>query len=93
MQCVVDENLAYAEYFFCDHQVIRKVGRNLSAADVQQAQVLLVRSVTHVTPELLAGSPVRFVGSATIGTDHLDLAGLAQMGVTVAMLPVVTHKQ
>jgi erythronate-4-phosphate dehydrogenase len=84
MQCVVDENLAYAEYFFCDHQVIRKVGRNLSAADVQQAQALLVRSVTQVTPELLAGSPVRFVGSATIGTDHLDLAGLAQMGVTVA---------
>lgn len=84
MQCVVDENLAYAEHFFANHQVVRKAGRGLCAADLSAADALLVRSVTRVTPELIAGSPVRFVGSATIGTDHLDLVGLAKMGVTVA---------
>ncbi|MFZ3193225.1 MAG: 4-phosphoerythronate dehydrogenase [Moraxellaceae bacterium] len=84
MQCVVDENLAYAEYFFDDHQVIKKAGRRLSTDDLRCADALLVRSVTQVTPALLAGTSVRFVGSATIGTDHLDLVGLAQMGVTVA---------
>lgn len=84
MQCVVDENLAYVEHFFDDHLVTKKSGRGLSGADLCAAEALLVRSVTQVTPALLAGTPVRFVGSATIGTDHLDLAGLAQMGVTVA---------
>ena len=84
MQCVIDENLAYAEHFFGDHQVIKKAGRGIQAADLQRADALLVRSVTQVTPQLLAATPVRFVGSATIGMDHLDLAGLAEMGVTVA---------
>lgn len=84
MQCVVDENLAYAEHFFDDHQVIKKAGRSVSTDDLRSAEALLVRSVTQVTPALLAGTSVRFVGSATIGTDHLDLLGLAEMGVTVA---------
>ncbi len=84
MQCVVDENLAYAEYFFSEHQVVKKAGRGIQTADLRHAEALLVRSVTQVTSQLLAGTAVGFVGSATIGTDHLDLAGLAQIGVTVA---------
>lgn len=84
MQCVVDENLAYADYFFADSDVIKKAGRGIQTVDLNHAQALLVRSVTQVTPQLLAGTPVSFVGSATIGTDHLDLVGLAQLGVTVA---------
>lgn len=84
MQCVVDENLAYVDYFFGDHQVIKKSGRGIQPVDLREADALLVRSVTAVTQPLLTGTAVRFVGSATIGTDHLDLIGLAQMGVTVA---------
>jgi erythronate-4-phosphate dehydrogenase len=48
---------------------------------------LLVRSVTQVNEKLLAGSRVRFVGSATIGSDHLDLDWLAQQGITVTTAP------
>lgn len=51
------------------------------------ADVLLVRSVTRITPDLVAGTPVRFVGTATAGTDHLDLAGLARAGVATAHAP------
>jgi len=49
--------------------------------------VLLVRSVTPVGPQLLQGSRVRFVGTATIGTDHLDLPWLEQAGIGVAAAP------
>lgn len=48
---------------------------------------MLVRSVTKVTPNLLAGSRVSFVGTATIGTDHIDLAGLNALSIPVVSAP------
>lgn len=65
----------------------RKPGRQLSAADVAEADVLLVRSVTRVNADLLAGSRVRFVGTATIGTDHLDIPWLASRGIAWSAAP------
>jgi erythronate-4-phosphate dehydrogenase len=85
MQIVVDENISLADYFFMqDEPLIKKSGRMIISEDLLMAEALLVRSVTQVSPALLVGSSVRFVGSATIGTDHLDIQGLRQMGVTVA---------
>ena len=37
------------------------------------ADVLIVRSITNVCEELLKNTKVKFVGTATIGTDHIDL--------------------
>ena len=51
---------------------------------VADADVLLVRSVTRVDAPLLDGSRVRFVATATIGTDHIDLEYLASRGVGFA---------
>lgn len=62
-------------------ELVRVPGRNMAAAQVKDADALLVRSVTRVDQALLAGSRVRFVGSATIGTDHLDLHWLKQAGI------------
>lgn len=82
MKIVADENLAFTDYFFAEFAEIQHcAGRTLTAADVQDADALLVRSVTKVNSQLLEGSPVRFVGSATIGTDHLDIAALEQQGI------------
>lgn len=85
MKIVADENLAYTEYFFADLAEIQPLpGRTMTAADLAQADALLVRSVTKVNATLLANSSVQFVGSATIGTDHLDIAYLNQQGMTWA---------
>ncbi len=70
-----------------DIEVTRRPGRQLGAADVAAADILLVRSITRVDAALLAGSPVRFVGTATIGTDHLDLPWLAEQGIAWASAP------
>jgi erythronate-4-phosphate dehydrogenase len=51
------------------------------------ADVLIVRSVTRVNEQLLAGSPVRFVGTATIGTDHVERAALERRGIAFAAAP------
>lgn len=68
-------------------EIRRLPGRTLTAADVADADVLLVRSVTRVDAALLAAGRVRFVGTATIGTDHLDLDWLAQAGIAWSSAP------
>lgn len=88
MRIIADENMPLAAELFGDHgQVVRLPGRSLRPADVQEADVLLVRSITRVDASLLAGSRVRFVGSATIGTDHLDTAWLDAQGIAWANAP------
>lgn len=82
---VADENLALADYFFADHAIIhRKAGRAISAADVSDCDSLLIRSVTAVDDALLAESQMQFVGTATIGTDHLDIAAIERRGIAWA---------
>ena len=63
-------------------------GRDIGPAVVENADVLLVRSVTQVDETLLAGSAVRFVGTATAGVDHLDVAALARLDIPWASAPV-----
>lgn len=88
MLIVADENMPLVEALFAPlGEVVRRPGRQMLAADVREADVLLVRSVTRVTQELLEGSRVRFVGTATIGTDHIELAALQARGITLASAP------
>ncbi|WPP01446.1 4-phosphoerythronate dehydrogenase PdxB [Pseudomonas sp. HR96] len=88
MLIVADENIPLCEAFFGGFGEIRRVpGRTLTRDSIGDAQVLLVRSVTRVDRALLEGSQVRFVGTCTIGTDHLDLAWLAEAGIEWASAP------
>jgi erythronate-4-phosphate dehydrogenase len=85
---VVDENIPYAFESFGRIGTVRILpGRHISAADVSGADILIVRSVTRVDEQLLAGSRVRFVGTATIGCDHVDLEYLAANGIGFASAP------
>jgi erythronate-4-phosphate dehydrogenase len=88
MLIVADENIPLLDAFFAGFGEIRRVpGRSIDRATVEQADVLLVRSVTNVNRELLEGSRVRFVGTCTIGTDHLDLDYFQQAGITWSSAP------
>lgn len=88
MLIVADENIALIEPFFAHLGELRcYAGRQLSYAHVKDADVLLVRSVTNVNETLLANSRVRFVGSATIGADHLDSAWLQSQGIYSTTAP------
>ena len=88
MKIVADENMPLLDTLFGTHgEVLALPGRAITPARVRDAEVLLVRSVTRVDAALLAGSTVRFVGSATSGCDHLDRAWLARAGIHVAHAP------
>lgn len=70
---LIDENIEHYQHFFADFGQIRTMaGRKIQAQHLNNTDVLLVRSVTQVNAELLSHSPVQFIGSATIGIDHLD---------------------
>jgi erythronate-4-phosphate dehydrogenase len=88
MKIVADANIPAVEQYFAPFgQVTRVQGRSLQAAQLRAADVLLVRSVTRVDAALLAGSGVRFVGTATSGLDHIDREYLATAGIGFASAP------
>jgi len=88
MRIIADENIpCVAQAFASLGEVTLLPGRAMRAAQVRDADILLVRSVTRVDARLLAGSGVRFVGSATIGFDHVDRAFLQQQGIGFSTAP------
>ena len=64
-----------------------KDGRTITGADVKDAEIMAIRSTTKVSREMLEGSKVRFVGTATIGTDHMDKAYMDGAGITWCYAP------
>jgi erythronate-4-phosphate dehydrogenase len=85
MRIVVDEDIAGGRETLARLGDVRTVsGRTVRAADLADADALVVRSVTRVDAALLAGSPVRFVGTVTTGVDHVDTVWLADQGITFA---------
>ncbi len=51
------------------------------------ATAIIIRTVTHVSEELLAGTFVRFVASASAGFDHINEAVRCGRGMTVVHAP------
>ena len=88
MKIIADENIPCVQQAFASlGEVSLLPGRELQAGQVHDADILLVRSVTRVDASLLKGSSVRFVGSATIGFDHVDRDYLQQQGIGFATAP------
>ena len=88
MHIVADESIPLLDEFFGDTGSISRLpGRTLGNADLANADVLLVRSITRVDQSLLQNTPVKFVGTATIGTDHIDIDWLMSQGIQFAAAP------
>lgn len=88
MKIIADENMALVREFFAHLGELQcYAGRQLTQQHLKEADILLVRSVTQVNQQLLTNTPVKFVGSATIGADHLDLAWLTQQQITTTTAP------
>ena len=88
MRILADENIPHVQELFAQFgEVTTLPGRAIDAAAVAKADALLVRSVTRVDAALVRDAPTRFVGSATIGTDHVDEAALREQGIIFAHAP------
>lgn len=88
MKIVVDRNIRGAEDTFGRHgELVFLDGREIGAEHLRDARALIIRTATRVDETLLKGSSVGFVGSTSIGTDHLDISGLERLGIAWANAP------
>ena len=89
MKIIADENMPYVDALFGYLGKIEYVnGRTLTPKQVEDADVLLVRSVTKVNAALINNAhKLKFVGSATIGTDHVDLEYLSTRNIYFTNAP------
>jgi len=88
MKIVADRNIPFVAKCFSSVGEVKVVdSRQITPEAVRDADILLVRSVTRVGAELLAGSKVRFIGTATIGFDHIDVDFLRANKIGFASAP------
>jgi erythronate-4-phosphate dehydrogenase len=88
MKIVADQNIPFVKECFSHMgQVVTVGGRQVTPDLVRDADILLVRSITKVGPDLLEGSTVRFVATATIGFEHVDRDYLDSRRIGFASAP------
>lgn len=88
LKILADENMPQVCEIFSEFgEVVLRSGREITATDLIGIDVLLVRSVTKVNQALIADSPVKFVGTATIGMDHVDQSLLQKKGIGFSNAP------
>lgn len=83
LNIIIDENIAFANEAF-NHlgNVTLLSGRKITNEILKNADILIVRSVTKVDEPLLRNTSIKFIGTATIGTDHIDLDFLQKNNFT-----------
>lgn len=88
MKIIADENIPLVKEAFSEFGEVHTVsGRKISRELLHDASIVLVRSITDVNQALLEGTNVKFVGTATIGTDHIDCKYLKENSIGFAYAP------
>ncbi len=89
MKIVVDDKIPYIreKLALLADDVVYLRGAEISAADVADADALIVRTRTRCNQQLLAHSKVQFVATATIGFDHIDVDYLREAGISWTNCP------
>ena len=68
-------------------EVVYLPGAKITRAEAKTADALIVRTRTECGADLLEGTSVRFVATATIGFDHIDTAYCDAKGITWTNAP------
>lgn len=88
MKILVDENIPFAEETFGQHAELERFhGRQLTPRMLAGAEALITRSITRVDASLLSMHSPKFIGSCTIGTDHLDINYLEKSDICWTAAP------
>lgn len=83
MKAIVDDKIPYisGKIEQLVDEVVYMPGAAIKPADVRDTDILIVRTRTRCDEQLLAGSRVKLIVTATIGFDHLDTRWLEQQGI------------
>ena len=81
-QVVIDKGIPFLEGVFPPEiEVLHLSPEDITPEAVRYADALFVRTRTRINKELLHGSNIRFVATATIGFDHIDQDYCREAGV------------
>ncbi len=83
MKIIVDNKIPYIKEAVekIADKVILRTGKGLHSGTGKDADALIIRNRTHCNRELLEGSQVKFIATATIGFDHIDTEYCKQAGM------------
>lgn len=85
MKIIIDRDIPFIQGLFEPYaEVVYLAGRDIDSEAVADCDALIVRTRTRCDEKLLKDSPVRFIATATIGTDHIDTAYCFKRGIIVA---------
>jgi erythronate-4-phosphate dehydrogenase len=87
MRIVADHKIPWLKEIFSQDELLLKPGQEIQTADLQEADVLWVRTRTRCNAELLANTSVKLILSATIGLDHIDQEWCTKQGISVHGAP------
>ena len=88
LKIVADRNIPYLRDAIDGlGEAVYLPGNEIGPEEVKDADILLTRTRTKCNSALLDGSSCSFIGTTTIGTDHIDLGYCASHGITVANAP------
>lgn len=87
LKVIADAHVPYLNTLAAVADITRLDAAHIDAAAVADADALIIRTRTRCNADLLQGSSVKFIGTATIGTDHIDLQWCRNNGITVANAP------
>lgn len=84
MKIVADKNVPFLEGVFEPYaDVVYIDGKKIGREDILDADALIIRTRTRCNAELLDGTKVSMIATATIGTDHIDLDYCREKGIEV----------
>ncbi len=88
MKIVVDSYIPYIQGVLDKYaDVVYLPHKEITKDNVQDADALIIRTRTHCNKDLLEGSRVKFIASATIGYDHIDNEYCKQNNITWTNAP------
>ena len=84
MKIVADKNVPFLEGVFEPFAEVEYMnGKDISRNDMMDADAMIIRTRTKCNAELLEGTKVSMIATATIGTDHIDLDYCRSKGIEV----------
>ncbi len=89
MKIVVDDKIPFLldKLQQLADEVVVLPGRQIGPDDVRDADALVIRTRTRCDRQLLSGSKVQFVATATIGFDHIDVDFMERAGISWTNCP------
>ena len=89
MKVIVDNKIPYIKDAIerIADEVVYLPGGEIRREAILDADALIIRTRTHCNADLLEGTTVKFIGTATIGFDHIDTDYCREAGITWCNCP------